>query len=161
MSLVLENSNHDQNRTEIRPRFGEPHGYGILFDIPPDRLTDPENIVFVSAVLKAEHEGYKRFSQGIGASRLPAAIIAGNGEKLLYKPQPSSRGYMHICEEGVLEKVTSPIAFSHAGGMETAGVVLRRGPYDSLHDANYVERFRKESGEKVNTVITGMSLATT
>lgn len=162
INLILEETRFASNREgiDVRPRFVEPHGYGIVFDIPPETMTDPANVLFVTSVLDAEHQALQTIEDTQLWQRLPNIIRDASGTVLSRKPQPATRGYLHVNEEGLLEKVTSKIVYSHAGGIEAAGVVLMRGPeHPQRHDPEKVVLFRELIGAKVGSTISNLDFA--
>ncbi len=148
---ILLNTEHDPDRIDVRPQHVEPYGYKVVFDISPSELTVSNNIALVSTVLDAQHLGYTVFGRNI--SEVQRGIDA-NGSHYPLKPQPASRDFMHIGEEGLLEVVKSPILYSHSGGMEAAGITLRRSPqFEPRYTTDEIEVFRNSAGTRIKSVI--------
>jgi hypothetical protein len=152
IDTALKAADFDDGRFAIVPRSSEPYGYDLRLDVPVEELTKPENVLFVAAVLDAQHQGYSTF--GNQSSGLLSGSTFYEGEIFDRKRQPASRDIMHLQQDGYLTITKSPIVFSHAGGMEASGVVLQRGPqFDRVHTAEDVELFRKAAGERIETTI--------
>jgi hypothetical protein len=138
----LQESEFDREALEIRQRKVEPYGYEIAFDITPDRLSDPRAVQLVSTVLDAQHQVYEKVSKLLD----PQAITHG-GEIYSFKQQPASRDLMYIGGDSNLTVVRSPILYSHAGGMESSGLNLKRSPdVNSLYAPETIRDFRADAG---------------
>ncbi len=149
MQTALRETDHDAERIEVRPHKEEPFGYKIVFDIEPEQLSENGSISYVSTVLDAQHQAYSLFGQSV----VDAKDLQFGNTVYPLKPQPASRDYMHIGEEGLLEIVKSPILYSHSGGLEAAGITLQRGPqFKQQYSTVEVELFRDTASQRIDAI---------
>ena len=153
----LRDSEFGPDSFRMRIRDEMPKGYELLFDISPEALTNPNNIKLVTFVLNAEHQAYEAFSEKL-LTGLPS-FVTYNGMQYPLKPQPASRDIMYM-DENTLVKRKVPIAYSHAGTLESLGVILDRSPdHPKIHPENAVEIFRGRAAVNIENTFSALGLS--